>query len=78
MLFKIKNANKIPPCCNLFFRMEGKGQYNFPTETRYEGDMLDGMFHGNGTLYFPNGSKYVAEWDKGIVVKVSHNYILSA
>lgn len=51
--------------------MEGKGEYHFPTETRYEGDMKDGMFHGEGTLFFPNGSKYQANWDSGIVVSVS-------
>ena len=52
------------------FRLEGKGNYTFPTETRYEGDMKDGMFHGNGTLFFPNGSKYEAKWDNGIAVEV--------
>ena len=50
--------------------MEGKGVYTFPTETRYEGDMYDGMFHGRGTLYFPNKSQFEAEWDKGYAVKV--------
>ncbi|MEE6504631.1 hypothetical protein FKM82_005277, partial [Ascaphus truei] len=48
-------------------RMEGKdGVYTLPTETRYEGDMKNGTFHGQGTLYFPNGSKYEASWDSGI------------
>ena len=51
--------------------MEGKGKYNFPTETRYEGDMKDGTFHGRGTLYFPNGSKYEAIWENGIATDVS-------
>ena len=50
--------------------MEGQGKYNFPTETRYEGEMKDGMFHGKGTLFFPNGSKYVASWDNGIATEV--------
>ena len=45
--------------------MEGKGTYFFPTETKYEGEMKDGMFHGKGTLLFPNGSKYTAEWVEG-------------
>ena len=52
------------------FSLEGKGKYTFPTETRYEGDMKDGMFHGTGTLYFPNGSKYEAKWDNGIAIEV--------
>lgn len=50
--------------------MEGHGSYSFPTETRYEGDMLDGEFHGKGTLYFSNGSKYEATWDHGMVIEV--------
>ena len=50
--------------------MEGKGNYDFPTETRYEGDLKDGMFHGEGTLFFPNGSKYQATWAEGKVVQV--------
>ena len=32
--------------------------------------MKDGMFHGQGTLYFPNGSRFDAVWEKGLVVKV--------
>ncbi|KAJ1145909.1 hypothetical protein NDU88_012192 [Pleurodeles waltl] len=47
-------------------RMEGEGTYTLPTETRYEGEMKDGMFHGQGTLHFPNGSKYEGTWDCGI------------
>ncbi|XP_036451244.1 MORN repeat-containing protein 5 isoform X2 [Colossoma macropomum] len=46
--------------------MEGKGEYKLPTQTRYEGGMKDGMFHGKGVLYFPNGSKYEGIWEKGI------------
>ena len=58
---------------NYICRMEGKGKYNFPTDTRYEGDMKDGTFHGHGTLYFPNGSKYEATWENGIATDVSSN-----
>ncbi|XP_030391438.1 MORN repeat-containing protein 5 isoform X1 [Gopherus evgoodei] len=47
-------------------RIEGKGRYTLPTETKYNGTMKDGMFHGKGTLYFPNRSKYVGIWDCGI------------
>ncbi|XP_050782813.1 MORN repeat-containing protein 5 isoform X2 [Gopherus flavomarginatus] len=46
--------------------IEGKGRYTLPTETKYNGTMKDGMFHGKGTLYFPNRSKYVGIWDCGI------------
>ncbi|XP_061071845.1 MORN repeat-containing protein 5 isoform X1 [Conger conger] len=47
-------------------RMEGRGEYTLPTETRYVGEMKDGTFHGTGVLYFPNGSKYEGTWEKGI------------
>uniref|UniRef100_A0A3Q2WVG3 MORN repeat-containing protein 5 n=1 Tax=Haplochromis burtoni TaxID=8153 RepID=A0A3Q2WVG3_HAPBU len=50
----------------LCFRMEGEGEYTFPTNTRYVGEMKDGMFHGKGVLYFPNGSKYESTWENGI------------
>ena len=52
------------------YRLEGKGVYTFPTDTRYEGELKDGMFHGTGTLYFPNGSKYEAMWENGLAVEV--------
>lgn len=52
------------------FRMEGKGEYTFPTQSRYEGEMEDGMFHGKGVMYFPNGGKYEGTWEKGICKQV--------
>lgn len=51
--------------------MEGSAEYILPTETRYVGDMKDGMFHGEGTLFFPSGSRFDATWEKGLVVKVT-------
>ena len=53
------------------YRLEGDGIYAFPTETIYEGQLRDGMFHGSGILFFPNGSKYEGEWKNGIAIKVS-------
>ena len=53
--------------------MEGTGQYCFPTQTRYEGKLRDGMFDEKGTLFFPNGSKYEADWENGIAIKVTIN-----
>ncbi|CAL8277906.1 unnamed protein product [Merluccius merluccius] len=47
-------------------RMEGNGEYTFPTETRYVGETKDGMFHGKGVMYFQNGSTYAATWEKGL------------
>ncbi|XP_065916479.1 MORN repeat-containing protein 5-like [Dysidea avara] len=49
-------------------RMEGLGEYTFPSGTKYIGGMKDGMFHGQGTLYFTNGGRFEAEWDKGKAV----------
>lgn len=51
--------------------MEGSDtEYILPTETKYVGEMKDGTFHGQGSLYFPNGSRYDAVWEKGLVVEV--------
>lgn len=50
--------------------MEGSAEYILPTETRYVGEMKDGVFHGQGTLYFPSGSRYDAIWENGLATKV--------
>uniref|UniRef100_A0A8C9UQZ2 MORN repeat-containing protein 5 n=1 Tax=Spermophilus dauricus TaxID=99837 RepID=A0A8C9UQZ2_SPEDA len=55
-------------------RMEGKAEYILPTETRYVGEMKDGMFHGEGTLYFPSGSRYDAVWEKGLAIKGTYTF----
>ncbi|XP_027543187.1 MORN repeat-containing protein 5 isoform X1 [Neopelma chrysocephalum] len=47
-------------------RMEGHGFYQLPTGTEYRGALWDGMFHGEGELFFPNGIRYRALWDRGI------------
>ncbi|XP_027597076.1 MORN repeat-containing protein 5 [Pipra filicauda] len=47
-------------------RMEGYGFYKLPTGTEYRGALWDGMFHGEGELFFPNGIRYRALWDRGI------------
>ena len=52
-------------------RFEGNGVYAFATDTIYQGKFRDGMFHGPGTLYFPNGSKYEGLWENGAAVSVS-------
>ena len=63
----------------LFSRLEGKGEYTFPTETVYKGELKDGMFHGQGTLFFPNGSKYEAKWINGRAVEViRQNFMMSS
>ena len=36
-------------------KMEGEGEYTFPSGTKYRGFFKDGTFHGRGTLHFKNG-----------------------
>lgn len=31
----------------------------------YEGNFDKGEFHGDGTLIYPNGGRYVAKWERG-------------
>ncbi|XP_013859302.1 MORN repeat-containing protein 5 [Austrofundulus limnaeus] len=54
-------------------RMDG-GEYTFATGTKYVGEMKDGMFHGKGVLFFPNGSKYEAWWENGIAKQGSFTF----
>lgn len=35
------------------------------TASRYEGEMLDGWYHGKGRYTFPNGVIYDGEFSKG-------------
>ena len=56
--------------CLCDFRFEGKGKYNFSTDTKYDGELKDGTFHGKGTLLFENGAKYTAVWNEGIATEV--------
>jgi len=46
-------------------RMEGYGKYTFSNGTVYSGQFLDGEFHGEGTLQFPEMGKYHATWRHG-------------
>lgn len=46
--------------------MEGQGEYTLASGNRYVGDMVDGEFHGRGTLFFPNGGRYEATWTNGV------------
>ncbi|XP_046840516.1 MORN repeat-containing protein 5-like [Xenia sp. Carnegie-2017] len=52
-------------------RMEGNGAYKLPEalSSKYVGQMKDGMFHGSGTLFFDNGSKYEGKWENGIALE---------
>uniref|UniRef100_A0A8I6GL84 MORN repeat-containing protein 5 n=2 Tax=Rattus norvegicus TaxID=10116 RepID=A0A8I6GL84_RAT len=61
---------RLPPA----LRMEGNAEYILPTDTRYVGEMKDGMFHGDGTLFFPSGSRFDAIWEKGLVVSGKYTF----
>ena len=37
-------------------KMEGEGEYAFPSGTKYIGSFKDGTFEGKGTLHFKNGN----------------------
>lgn len=50
--------------------MEGDAEYILPTETKYVGEMKDGVSWPRNLLYFLNGSRFDAVWEKGLVVKV--------
>nr|XP_028570298.1 MORN repeat-containing protein 5 isoform X3 [Podarcis muralis] len=54
--------------------LEGKGSYTLPTETKYVGEMKDGMFHGKGVLHFPGGSKYEGTWENGISIEGKYTF----
>ena len=36
--------------------------YKYQDKTMYEGDVVNGQFHGQGTLTFPNKSKYIGRF----------------
>jgi hypothetical protein len=48
--------------------MEGRGTYTLASGVKYVGDMVDGEFHGEGTLHFPNGAVFKATWRHGKAV----------
>ena len=44
----------------------GKGTYKLASGIIYEGEFMDGMFHGQGALIFPDdGGKVVGVWKEG-------------
>mmetsp|Transcript_13581 Transcript_13581/g.36357 ORF Transcript_13581/g.36357 Transcript_13581/m.36357 type:complete len:165 (-) Transcript_13581:162-656(-) len=50
-------------------RIEGKGNFLFPSGTSYIGQFKDGEFHGEGMLIFPDCGKFTGTWEHGVVVK---------
>ena len=38
---------------------------SFSSKGKYEGDMSEGWYHGNGTFLYENGVKYEGNFKKG-------------
>lgn len=43
----------------------GDGTYEDRNGLRYEGHFVDGQFHGEGTAWYPDGSRYTGDWNEG-------------
>ena len=48
----------------IFYFVNLNMKYVYSSGSFYEGDMVDGEFHGKGTFHFSNGDKYVGEFAK--------------
>lgn len=44
---------------------EGRGEWTRPDGAKYEGDFMDGSFHGYGELFYPNGHVYKGDFYEG-------------
>lgn len=44
---------------------DGKGLFDSPDGSKYEGDFKDGRFSGKGKLIWPDGENYNGEWKDG-------------
>ncbi|MDH3648481.1 MAG: caspase family protein, partial [Saprospiraceae bacterium] len=52
------------PDCNLADCANGLGQYTYDNGSRYEGEFLNGLPHGEGVCYYSNGDRYTGHWMK--------------
>ena len=43
----------------------GDGTYKDSDGLKYEGHFVDGNFHGTGTAWYPDGSRYEGDWENG-------------
>lgn len=43
----------------------GDGTYEDSDGLRYEGHFIDGAFHGSGTAWYADGSRYTGDWENG-------------
>ena len=55
-------ASWTDPDQNIFGRL-----YDSSNTLIYDGEMVDGIFHGKGTLYLPSGEKYVGNFVHGVM-----------
>ena len=46
-------------------KKQGKGIFDWKDGSKYEGEMKDGWYHGNGKFIYPNGVVYEGEFVKG-------------
>jgi 1-phosphatidylinositol-4-phosphate 5-kinase len=44
----------------------GLFRVNYESGAVYEGDLLDGRWHGKGKISFPSGDTYDGEWSMGL------------
>ena len=42
--------------------MEGKGTYQYPNGSSYEGEFHNGLKHGEGLFYSKNGNFFEGKW----------------
>jgi antitoxin component YwqK of YwqJK toxin-antitoxin module len=47
------------------FAPEGEGTSTYPNNSMYEGEWLNGEFHGMGKFSWPDGSEYDGEYYEG-------------
>ncbi len=50
------------PDCNVNHCSSGLGKYTYGNGSRYEGEFLNGLPHGQGICFYANGDKYTGEW----------------
>ena len=48
--------------CGIFIPYAYGETINYDSGDKYVGDVSNGVPHGQGTFFFPNGTKYVGEW----------------
>ena len=48
--------------CNVEYCASGIGQYTYGNGSRFEGEFLNGLPHGQGICFYANGDKYTGDW----------------